>query len=104
MVSFMTVAEVYRGALKKNWGPRRIDELESHLRQFAAVPYVLEVYIALAQISNSAERRGRPIATADAFVAACTVSLQIPLLTNNRHHFVGIDGLLVISAPRGPLV
>lgn len=104
MVSFMTVAEMYRGALKKNWGPRRIDELESHLRQFAVVPYVLEVCIAFAQISNSAERRGRPITTADAFVAACAASLQIPLLTNNRRHFGGIDGLHVISAPRGPMV
>jgi tRNA(fMet)-specific endonuclease VapC len=38
MISFMTVAEMYRGALKRNWGPRRILELAEHLRQFAIVP------------------------------------------------------------------
>jgi predicted nucleic acid-binding protein len=33
MISFMTVAEMYRGALKQNWGPRRIGELSEHLLQ-----------------------------------------------------------------------
>jgi tRNA(fMet)-specific endonuclease VapC len=98
MISFMTVAELYRGALKKEWGQKRIAELESHLRQFAVVPYSLQVCTAFAHICNSAERRGRSITTADAFIAACAVSLRIPLLTHNRRHFDGIDGLQVISA------
>src|ERR1017187_4819241 len=54
--------------------------------------------ISYAQISNAAEARGRPIATADAFIAACARSLDIPLVTNNRRHFEGIEGLTVISA------
>jgi tRNA(fMet)-specific endonuclease VapC len=98
MVSFMTVAEMYRGALKKNWGPKRIAELDSHLRQFAIVPYSFQVCVAFARIVNSAERSGRPMTTADAFIAACAVSLGIPLMTNKRRHFDGIDGLKVISA------
>lgn len=82
MISFMTVAEMYRGALKRNWGQKRMAELDSHIRQFAVVPYSFQICVAFARIVNSAERGGRPITTADAFIAACAVSLQIPLLTN----------------------
>lgn len=98
LVSFMTVAELYRGALKKQWGQRRMAELRSRLRQYAVVPWNLQVCIAFAGICNSAEKKGRPITTADALIAACAVSLRIPLLTHNRRHFDGIDGLDVISA------
>jgi predicted nucleic acid-binding protein len=49
MISFMTVAEMYRGALKRNWGPRRIAELDRHLRQFAIVPYNFRVCLSYAQ-------------------------------------------------------
>lgn len=98
MISFITVAEMYRGAYKKNWGPRRMAELATHLRRFAVVPSSLQVCLSYAQISNRAEARGRPIATADAFIAACAHSLNIPLVTNNRRHFEGIEGLTVLSA------
>lgn len=43
MVSFITVAEMYRGAYKKSWGPRRMAELAIHLRRFAVVPSSLQV-------------------------------------------------------------
>ena len=43
MVSFVTVAEMYRGAYKKNWGERRMAELGTHLHQFAVVPSSFEV-------------------------------------------------------------
>jgi predicted nucleic acid-binding protein len=98
MISFMTIAEMYRGALKKNWGERRVAELDSHLQQFAIVPFSLQVCKAFAHICNSAERKGKRIDTADALIAACAVSLQIPLLTNNKRHFEGIEELIVISA------
>ncbi len=102
MVSFMTVAELYRGALKKKWGQKRMVELESHLRQFVVVPWNLQTCITFVRICNSADRRGKSIATADALIAACAVSLQVPLLTHNRRHFDGIDGLKVISAMPEP--
>jgi len=97
MVSFITVAEMYRGAYKRNWGPRRITALSVHLHRFAVVPSSLQVCLSYAHISNAAESHGRPIATADAFIAACAQSLNIPLVTNNRRHFEGIEGLTVLS-------
>ena len=99
MISFMAVAEMYRGALKRNWGPRRMLELAEHLRQFAIVPYNFQVCLSYAQLTNAAERRGTPVATADALIAASALSLGIPLATHNKRHFQGIEGLTVISAP-----
>jgi len=98
LISFMTVAEMYRGALKRSWGPRRMAELDEHLRQFAVVPCNFPVCISYAKITNAAERRGKPVATADALIAASALSLGIPLATNNKRHFQAIEGLTVISA------
>src|SRR5271154_2649934 len=98
MISFVTVAAMYRGALKKSWGQKRMAELDSHFRQFAVVPYNFQICLSFARITNSAERSGSPITMADAFIAACALSPQIPLLTNNRRHCDGIDELRVTSA------
>lgn len=46
-------------------------------------------------------RNGRPIAAADAWVAATALHLGVPLITHNRNHFIGVDGLNVISENRG---
>ena len=41
--------------------------------------------------------KGRPIAEADAWVAAVALRHGLPLVTHNRKHFDGIPGLTVIS-------
>jgi hypothetical protein len=51
---------------------RRMDEIDTHLRQFAAVPYHVQVCLSHARTCAAAEKRGRPIDMADA-------SLQPPL-------------------------
>jgi tRNA(fMet)-specific endonuclease VapC len=98
LISFVTVAEMYRGALKRGWGERRMADLDLHLRQFAVVPYSAKICISYAELSIAAEKKGHPIAFADAFIAASALSLEIPLLTHNRRHFQGIKKLSVISA------
>ena len=79
----MTVAEMYRGALKRNWGQRRMNELDTHLRQFAVASHNTQVCLCYARTCAAAEKRGRPIYTADALIAATALSLNIPLVTNN---------------------
>jgi predicted nucleic acid-binding protein len=46
---------------------------------------------------NSARKRGRPVAPADAWIAATALLLDVPLVTHNSSHYEGIDGLRVIS-------
>jgi predicted nucleic acid-binding protein len=46
---------------------------------------------------ESARHNGRPISAADAWIAATALHLGAPLVTHNRSHFIGVDGLNVIS-------
>jgi predicted nucleic acid-binding protein len=44
------------------------------------------------------EEKGRPIQTADAWIAASALYYQVPLITNNRADYSAVDGLVVLSA------
>ena len=46
----------------------------------------------------SAKRKGRPIQTADAWIAASALYYQVPLITNNQSDYSMVDGLVVLSA------
>jgi len=46
---------------------------------------------------DSAKRNGRPIAAADAWIAATALHLGVPLISHNKNHFVGVNHLTVIS-------
>jgi len=50
-----------------------------------------------AEAMHSARKRGRPVAPADAWIAAAALLLDVPLITHNGAHYTGIDGLRVIS-------
>ena len=79
-------------------GSAEWDELDRHLRQFAVAPYNVQVCLSYARPRSPAEKHGRPIDIADAFIAATALWLGIPLVTNNDRYFQEIDGLTVISA------
>ena len=49
------------------------------------------------RLSTAQERIGRPIDTADAWVAALAWLLSIPLVTHNARHLADIVGLTVIT-------
>ena len=42
-VSFVTVGELYYGAVKRNWSPKTVASLEQRLRATIIVPYDVEV-------------------------------------------------------------
>jgi predicted nucleic acid-binding protein len=69
-ISFMTLAELERWSLERNWG----------------------------QVSFAAKRKGRPIQTADAWIAASALHYRVPLITHNRADYSAVDGLALLSA------
>lgn len=97
VISFQTQAELLRGAIAANWGARRQQHLESRLRRYVIEPSSDILSLCWAEAMNSARRNGRPIAAADAWIAATALHLGVPLVTHNRNHFIGVDGLTVIS-------
>lgn len=97
VVSFQTQAELMRWAVSAGWGPRRRQHLESRLRKYVIEHSSYALSLRWAEAMESGRRNGRPIAAADAWIAATALYLGVPLITHNRKHFIGVDGLTVIS-------
>jgi predicted nucleic acid-binding protein len=95
-VSFMTVAELDRWAIQRNWGAARQDRLAHFLEQFAIVLVDRALCRMWAEVGESARSHGRPIQTADAWIAATAISLGVPLLTYNHEDYVGVSDLVVL--------
>ena len=97
VISFMTLAELARWGLARNWGDARRRRLEEHLRSFFVHPYDRDLCRTWAQVSEEARRAGRPIQCADAWVAAVAVQRGLPLVTDNPDDYAGLSGLQGIA-------
>lgn len=97
VISFMTLAELRHWALGRNWGAKRIAELEDYLSTFLIVFAEDDLCRVWAEAMNSARKNGRPIAAADGWVASTALILNVPLISHNHKHFIGVDGLTIIS-------
>ena len=97
-ISFMTLAELRHWGLARRWGDRRHRDLEA-LLSGVVIAYADDALCRVwATIVTARERIGRPIDTADAWVAAPAWLLSIPLVTHNARHFADIGGLEVLSS------
>ena len=73
-------------------------ELERHLTRYVVLPVSRELCGNWAEVSFAAKRKGRPVQTADAWIAASALYYQVPLITNNRSDYSEVDGLILLSA------
>lgn len=97
-ISFMTLAELERWPLERDWGQRRKLELAQHVTRYVVLPVSRELCGKWAEVSFAAKSKGRPIQTADAWIAASALHYQVPLITNNRADYSAVDGLVLLSA------
>ena len=100
-VSFMTVAELYYGAMKDEWGVARMSQLESQLKNYVVLPYDYELTRQWATVRVENQRRGNDIKHADAWHAAVALHYKCALATNNYRDFKDTPGLTVISPAMG---
>lgn len=96
-ISFMTLAELERWSLERGWGSRRKLELAEHLTHYTVLPVSRELCLKWAEVSFAAKRKGRPIQTADAWIAASALHYQVPLVTNNQTDYSMVDELVLLS-------
>lgn len=96
-ISLMTLAELDHWALSRNWGPSRMAALERYLRTFVIHPFDRLLCRQWAEAMDGARRKGRPIQTADAWIAATALQLGYPLVTHNPSDYDGVTGLVVLS-------
>ncbi len=97
MISFMTLAELHRWELQNNWGAKRIKQAREFLDDFSVIYADAKLCEIWAQIETDAHKKGRPIETADAWIAAVALMFDVPLVTHNRKHFENVTNLKIIS-------
>jgi tRNA(fMet)-specific endonuclease VapC len=96
-VSFMTLAEMRQGALGANWGQRKLDVLETYPADLKVLHSDNLPCSTWAAVRNESTRKGRPINSADAWIAATAMVLSVPLVTNNPKDYRHLDELQLIS-------
>lgn len=97
IVSFMTLAEMRQGALHANWGPRKCDVLEAYLADFSVLHSDNLLCSTWAAVRNESVRKGNPMSSADAWIAATALVLAAPLVTNNPKDYLHVDTLQLLS-------
>lgn len=102
ILSFMTIAEVERWALGHNWGARRRQQFEQYLKRYVVQQSSPEMCSRWAEATDSAARAGKPIAAADAWIAATALLKGVPLVTNNARDYAGVAGLTIITESGKP--
>lgn len=97
VLSFITLAELYRWPEERDWGPRRRTELARLLEPYEVAFPNDALCRRWARLMADVKRAGRPLPFADSWIAATALHLDLPLVTHNRSDFIGIDGLTIIS-------
>lgn len=77
-VTFITVGEFFKGAVKRGWGERRLQQLEAWLRNVVVLPYTGEISRVWGRVSAECEGKGQPIPPNDAWIAACCLPRPAP--------------------------
>ena len=93
----MTIAELDRWVIQRNWGQSRRNWLNRYLDPFVILPYNRALCTRWAEVTVAAQARGYRIDCADAWIAASALLYDIPLVTHNRSDYIGVPGLVLIS-------
>src|SRR5262245_11169193 len=101
-ISFVTAAELYCGAEKGRWSQRRRIELDVVLQRYPVIPYSERMALIYAQVFAERERAGRPMRSADAWIAATAICHNAPLATSDMG-FLHTPGLRLTTADQGEL-
>jgi predicted nucleic acid-binding protein len=87
-ISFMTLAELYYGTLKRGWSDANRDALLTHVaRDYDVLPFDVRLCAQWAEVRDQTRRLGRLIRVADSWIAATALLYNASLATHNRKHF-----------------
>lgn len=76
LVSFVTVGETLHGAMKANWGPKRIAAMEARLRAYPVIPGTFGVARKYAELRRWFFRQ---VGENDLWIAACALIQPEPV-------------------------
>ena len=96
VISFMTRAELMLWPIANNWGESRRAALAQYLMLYTTL-YSDEPTCAIwAEIVDNCRRSGKPIQTADAWIASTARRWHIPLVTADFRDYAAIDDLDIV--------
>jgi len=101
-LSFVTVGELFAWSVRKNWGAKKIADLEQRIKTAVVVPYDLDLCRQFGRVKAELLKTGSLVQANDLWIAACALRHSIPLLTHNAKHFARIPGLKVITEVETP--
>jgi tRNA(fMet)-specific endonuclease VapC len=95
-LSFVSIAELYFWAARRNWGPQKIEEFEERLKKCTFIPYDLELCKTYARVKTRLQP-GHVVPVNDFWIAVCAIRHSVPLLTRNKRDFAKIPGLNLLA-------
>ena len=101
-LAFVTVGELFAWGVRKNWGAKKLADLEQRIKTAVVVPYDLELCRQFGRVKAELMKAGSPVPANDLWIAACALRHSIPLLTHNARHFQLIPALTVFTEPEPP--
>jgi predicted nucleic acid-binding protein len=99
-ITFVTLGELTKWTVLRDWGPRRLASLESWRHQVVLLPFDEAVAVRWGQVQANAQLRGRPRPVNDSAIAACCLACGLPLATFSTKDFADFaenDGLALIG-------
>jgi predicted nucleic acid-binding protein len=96
-LSFMSVAELKRWAIRRNWGRSRRESLARSIRGCTVLGFDDRLTDLWAEVTAHRERLGRPIACGDCWIAATALAHGMPLATHNAADFADIPDLVLVT-------
>ncbi len=96
-ISVATLFELYVGALLSSNPEKKFEDIESLLGWFQVIDINKEIMRITAKIHVTLRKKGTMIELQDIFIAASSIAMGMPLLTNNKKHFDRIEDLEIKS-------
>ncbi|MCY4175569.1 MAG: PIN domain-containing protein [Acidimicrobiaceae bacterium] len=93
-VSFVTVGEMYFGAVKANWGERRVAKMETMLGRYTVIPGDSNIAMRYGEVRKAFDRQ---VESNDKWIAATALAHDLEVVTNNLAHFVPMSERLGFS-------
>ena len=98
LISFQTWEEALFGAYIRNWGERRLNQLERQMESYEVIWSNVDLVRICARLRQQRRNQGRQLGVADAWVAATALYMGCPLVSHDGD-FDGIPDLQLIRSP-----
>jgi predicted nucleic acid-binding protein len=100
LMSAQTAAELRYGALSRNWGEARREQLERRIERVSVVPIDDDLTKVYAEVKDRCRRAGHALAQkdhdGDRWIAATAIKLELSLISDDGL-FEDVPGLLLIT-------